>query len=443
MRPNFYFTLFAALFAFHSASAQCGGETFQYGHVGFYQDGSGADNYTNGMNCSWLFESGINGQVRLGFYDFDTESYYDAVRIYDGTDANAPLIAELSGNDVVGQIFYTTGRYAYVTWTTDASVTYPGFSAWWDSYNASFSDCNNAFGVAGDDYTNDVTYNWSIQPEGADFVRLNIFSINMESCCDFVRVYDGNNTSAPLIGEYTGNDPVDDIIAESGSMFVQFTSDYSVNYDGFAAEYSCGYCSGQTELTAASGTITDGSGEQSYINNTDCSWLIDVPQALSIDLDFTFLDLEQNYDYVTIYDGSNTSAPVLESVSGSELPPTISSSTGTVLVRFTTDGSVIYQGFELDYSSVTTGIAEESQNLDAKIYPNPTQDNVYVEVEGNNHAGLRIAVYDQQGRLLIDEQNMRAAKQTIDLSALASGTYIVRVSNEFGAARSLPVFKVN
>jgi len=56
------------------------------------------------------------------------------------------------------------------------------------------------------------------------------------------RIYDGNNTSAPLIGTYYGTDlQTTDITSTnaSGCLTVQFISDNSV-VGNFAAEISCG-----------------------------------------------------------------------------------------------------------------------------------------------------------------------------------------------------------
>lgn len=257
-----------------SVQSQCGGASYQYGHVGFYDDGSGNNDYGNYANCSWQFQSGIGGVVRLGFYEFSTESNYDFVRIYDGPDASYTLLAELSGNDVVGDIYYTTGEYAYVEWSSDGSQTAPGFYAWWDSYNSTREDCEGDIWDGYYDYDDGVTYHWLIEPEGAEQITLDITSLATESCCDFIKVYDGTSTGGALIGSYSGSSPVYGLVAESGAMYIEFSSDGSITDAGFSANYYCSYCGGQVDLTAESGTFDDGSGVNQYGNNTDCSWYI-------------------------------------------------------------------------------------------------------------------------------------------------------------------------
>ncbi|MDR2834683.1 MAG: hypothetical protein LBV69_00580 [Bacteroidales bacterium] len=69
--------------------------------------------------------------------------------------------------------------------------------------------------------------------------------------------------------------------------------------------------SGTTELTAQSGTFTDGSGSNNYANNTNCSWLIQPSNASSITLSFSAFNTETGYDGVIVYNGANNSSPIL------------------------------------------------------------------------------------------------------------------------------------
>jgi len=109
------------------------------------------------------------------------------------------------------------------------------------------------------------------------------------------------------------------------------------------------YCSGTTTLTSNSGSFDDGSGANSYANGTDCSWLIQPSSGSAIVLNFNSFALESCCDYVYIYDGATTSSPLLGSYNGTTLPPTMTSSGGSMLIRFTTDGSVTYNGWDVSY----------------------------------------------------------------------------------------------
>ncbi len=72
-------------------------------------------------------------------------------------------------------------------------------------------------------------------------VRVQFNSFALESSYDFLSIYDGINTSAALIGTYTGSVSPGTITATnaSGALTFHFTSDLSVTPAGWAAAVSC------------------------------------------------------------------------------------------------------------------------------------------------------------------------------------------------------------
>jgi len=59
------------------------------------------------------------------------------------------------------------------------------------------------------------------------------------SCCfDSVKVYDGADDSAPLIGLFCGGKLPEDLISSSNYLFVSFKSDAYVRKDGFRSTYN-------------------------------------------------------------------------------------------------------------------------------------------------------------------------------------------------------------
>ena len=59
---------------------------------------------------------------------------------------------------------------------------------------------------------------------------------------DYLRIYDGTSTSAPLIGTYSGTNSPGVVTSTSGALTFVFHSDGSVNYPGWAANISCVAC---------------------------------------------------------------------------------------------------------------------------------------------------------------------------------------------------------
>jgi hypothetical protein len=200
-----------------------------------------------------------------------------------------------------------------------------------------------------------------IQPPQATSVTLRFIDFDVEdassdgnSIYDAVEVYDGSTTNATLIGRFTGNTIPAEITSSTGSLLVRFFTDNSEQKTGWSAFYtstSPSTCNQTTTLTSATGTISDGSGTNQYANNSDCSWLIQPANASKITLCFSDFNTEQDYDGVIIYDGATTSSAVLATYTGTSLPANVTSTGGSMLVRFLSDEAARYNGWTANYTS--------------------------------------------------------------------------------------------
>jgi hypothetical protein len=128
-----------------------------------------------------------------------------------------------------------------------------------------------------------------------------------------------------------------------------FTSGQEAIYSIYPASGYPYYCTGTKNISTPVGTFEDGSGPSNYSNNGDCSWLIAPTGADHISFSFNTLNTEVANDVVTFYDGSTTAAPVLGTYSGSTIPSAIISSSPSVLVKFTTNGSIANTGWQISY----------------------------------------------------------------------------------------------
>ncbi|KAH0631676.1 hypothetical protein JD844_006126 [Phrynosoma platyrhinos] len=111
-----------------------------------------------------------------------------------------------------------------------------------------------------------------------------------------------------------------------------------------------GDCKGHRQvLRGASGYVTDGPGN--YSVNGNCEWLVEAPSSsYRILLTFMFMDTECTYDYLFIYDGDSPSSPLLASLSGSTLPPTIEATSGKMLLHLFSDANYNLLGFNATYT---------------------------------------------------------------------------------------------
>ncbi|MEI6061713.1 MAG: Ig-like domain-containing protein [Bacteroidota bacterium] len=74
----------------------------------------------------------------------------------------------------------------------------------------------------------------------------------------------------------------------------------------------------------------------------------------------------------------------------------------------------------------TTALGEDTKDNLIKVYPNPASDKLNIEVSVNS----KIQLLDLNGKLIVAEQNVNAnQKQTIDVSNVAAGVYMLKVYN--------------
>ncbi|XP_052073072.1 cubilin-like [Mytilus californianus] len=84
--------------------------------------------YSNNLNGNWSIDVGSGYTAKLQFTIFSTEGCCDFVKVYDAVHAT-DLIGSFSGKNLPPEMI-STGRYMFVTFTSDGSVTKTGFSAY-------------------------------------------------------------------------------------------------------------------------------------------------------------------------------------------------------------------------------------------------------------------------------------------------------------------------
>ena len=239
--------------------------------------------------------------------------------------------------------------------------------------NGSSSQCSGNFydsGGSGAQYGNNQTFTYTICPSTAgQSVSVNFTSFNTESGLDLLYVYSGNSTSSQLLGIYSGTTSPGTLTsyASNGCLTFYFQSDGSVTKAGWAATISCvappstplsNLLISNTTTSACSGTFYDTGGSGSnYTNNQDITYTIcpSTPGA-KVKLVFSSFSLENNYDFMYVYDGNSTAAPSLGTYTGTTSPGTVqatsSNSSGCITIRFTSDGSTTSTGWAAAISCI-------------------------------------------------------------------------------------------
>lgn len=212
---------------------------------GSITDGSGpVEDYLDNASASWLIDPQTTEDsitdITITFYEFETEAN-DVVTIYDGPTTSDPVLGTFSGTTNPGTI-ESTGNQVLITFSSDGSGTGPGFyleyttsSPTFCSGLVTFTEETMSFsdGSAGFNYNNSSTCMWKIQPEWATEITLYFTEFNTEENYDLVKVFDGTTP----IGEFSGDEIPDPVVATSGMMFITFTSNGNTTGSGWEAYY--------------------------------------------------------------------------------------------------------------------------------------------------------------------------------------------------------------
>jgi hypothetical protein len=95
----------------------------------------------------------------------------------------------------------------------------------------------------------------------------------------------------------------------------------------------------------------------------------------------------------------------------------------------TVSSGSVAQGVQHAYKMFPVGIKEIELNISLSVFPNPTADNVTLQIFDYNNAKLSYQLFDMQGKLLSNGQ-VTAPQTQINTSCLASATYSVHVVNQ-------------
>ncbi len=360
----------------------CSGTTELTSSTGTITDGSGNASYGNNANCKWIIAPEGASTISLTFTSFNTEEEFDVVTVYNGPDVTYPKLMTWSGNTLPPTITSTVGAVC-IQFSSDEDINSSGWLVNYASTGiaptcSGLTILSSPTGTFDDDsgsgnYGNNQGCYWYIAPPCASSVTLSFSAFATETNYDGMVVYDDIDGTNQL-AVFSGSSIPTSITSNTGKMLVIFVSDFTTTMQGFNASYTStgsSYCSGTTILnTSDFGTLNDGSGTNNYCNNMNCQWLIQPPQATSVTIDFTTFDLEAAsddgrtiYDAVELFDGTSTDSPLLGRFTGSNLPPSVTSSSGSLLVRFYSDLDLAKQGWTAYYTSTTTAYCTGTSTL--------------------------------------------------------------------------------
>jgi hypothetical protein len=107
---------------------------------------------------------------------------------------------------------------------------------------------------------------------------------------------------------------------------------------------------------------------------------------------------------------------------------------------------IVVHGFQQGYVITTEepivkpGINEFTAS-DVKVYPNPVNSVMYVEISNASIVGSAVKCFDMAGRLINESIFEDDNRLSVDMSSLPQGTYLVKIISEDGVVVNKKIMK--
>lgn len=382
----------------------CGGTFYDMGGPNFTYNPS--ENYV-----TTICPQGVGQQVTVTFNNFETEGGTDFLGIYNGTNTNAPQLANLNGGISNIISFSSTHPSGCLTFAFTSDASGQGFG--WEA-EVSCTGCVPPSNFAASNLTSaGVNLSWEAATEAETYnyeIGLKGFTPGIGTA-----ILSGNTASTSVTISNLSPDVEYEAYLRSicaGSTIGSFAEPLS-----FTTPSSCG-----STLYDTGGPNDDYGPSENYYTLI-CSEGV----GSSAWLEFTEFETQQCCDILEILDGNTESSPVLGSFSGNNSPGIVyaNNASGCLMLHFTSDATVHRSGWKATVHCTTpTYDAAQTDRL-LEVSPNPAND--WLNVKLPNDQGGSLQVMDVAGRIQWQEMINAGSSQTnVPLIGLPAGIYFLR-----------------
>ncbi len=190
-----------------------------------------------------------------------------------------------------------------------------------------------------------------------------------------------------------------------------------------------------TTLTTYTGQLYDSGGPNGdYSNDERLLWLIQPPNADTITLQIDSFSVEQDWDYLYVYNGATEFDSLIAYYTGTSIPSTITAIGGSMLIEFRSDCATTSSGWEFHWtaSTITSGNYFSSE-LPISFYPTPFNDHLTFSTQLPSDMPIEIELFDITGKQLFSiKRSLLKGKGCIQLdkyiTPLSIGFYCATVS---------------
>ena len=177
---------------------------------------------------------------------------------------------------------------------------------------------------------------------------------------------------------------------------------------------------------------------QNYGDDERKIWVIRGPEESTIQLDFSSFSLEDDYDFLWIYDGDNVYAPKIGRWN-THSPGMVQSSSNVMCIEFRSDCATTDTGWEASWQALMPSVPIPEVEIPKGLYPNPTDGKFTICSESEGFTD--VSVYDLYGNQMVP--NIRFVKSVdIDASTWPSGVYIVNYGSPVAMGKVVKLVKL-
>lgn len=276
------------------------------------------------------------------------------------------------------------------------------------------------------DYQNNAHCVYAITESRAYSISVELVNFDV-AAGDTLTFWAGNPLAGNRLLALSGSEPLQtQYTFNTDSLYITFDTDDSLTSKGWKLSYSVACnahpCHSEQINYQYSGTITDGSGADSYDNNMNCFWRIRVVDRPSITFSFSEFCLSPE-DKLDFYNVKTSPREFLASYSGCDLPQQVTFNTNVVLITFITDNYLNSDGFTMFWTTDSASSVEDISEESLFIYPNPASDEVNVFLPQTNT--WELSVMDICGRIVDVKSDCQENKVSIAVDRLKNGIYFL------------------
>ncbi len=358
--------------------------TYIVSQARFFDNGGPGVNYGDSKNATVvMMPQNPSDKVSVTFHECNI-ALSDFLYVYDGVGTSAPLLAVING-EVYGSVRSSAANGALTfQFVSDATSNAAGWNASVTSWDPAWEDvsmlskstfkvgCNGRFfdsGGPNKNYGNGLNQITTIFPENSnDKISVTFHSFITQVNNDILYVYDGMDTTAALLGSYSGNLAKFTVSATSsnGALTFKFISSTTTPAAGWSASINCSstlqsynlMVNGTMTINEDEGFIYDsgGPGSNYGINENNVATFTPVTPGSPMSLTFISFSTYAADDYLDVFDGTTIFSAKIARLYLNGGYGTISASisaanpTGSLTINFVSNASGNNSGFAAHYT---------------------------------------------------------------------------------------------